>query len=81
VSKLNLRTNPSPMDLDDLDELEKDLDVAEVLPGLLRVAQVVAVAFRDGRLTLTEIVSIGRALVTVVAPHVRIRASRSAESG
>ena len=59
-------TAAMPTDLDLVDDLDKTVDVARLLPGLLALAKDVSVALADGRITIGEILRIGRSLVRLV---------------
>lgn len=52
--------------LDVLDELEGKLDLGAALDGAVRLVQRVVSALDDGKLSLLEILSIGRELVRIV---------------
>jgi hypothetical protein len=60
-----MRKDTAP-DLDLLDDLDKTVDVARLLPGLLALVRDASVALSDGRITVGEILRIGRSLVRLV---------------
>ena len=60
------KDTPDLDDLDLIDDLDKTVDVARLLPGLLVLAKDVSFALADGRITIGEMFRIGRSLVRLV---------------
>ena len=65
TGETTMRKDIAP-DLDMLDDLDKTVDIARLLPGLLALAKDVAAALADGRITIGEILRVGRSLVRLV---------------